>query len=460
MKHDLDIDRIKKYDAVVCGGGFTGVAAAVSAAGSGMKTLLIERNGCLGGVGTAGAVTCLLGGMDYDEGDYLFVTGGLFKRLYYSLRKTGDCVDVYSINRDRNPHAWHRGLAQSIIFDNEAMKRLLDGIVTGTGVDVIYNSYIFDAASGKNKMEYILAAGKGGVTAVYGDAFIDCTGDADIAFMAGCPYEKGRPEDNLMTPATLIMNIENVDTEKLLDYIEKNNSPRFREEIKGLLKKDSWPFEFEIFISMLINRTGRHMINSIRQVGVDGTDEESITMGFIDGRIQNKRLFDIIQKNFPGYGDAVMASTAEMLGIRETRRIKGDYILGLDDLLMGKGFDDTIALSSYGFDLPDPQKPSYQPLEGKSIGGRYTMIPYRCLVPQNIDNLVVAGRSISVERDVLGPVRVMGPCIGTGHAAGTAALQIADGKKNKSIDLSKLKDSLREQECILGENEICKVRRT
>jgi hypothetical protein len=462
MKHTLNINKELNYEVVVCGGGLTGFAAAVTAARSGKRTLLIEKSGCMGGVATSGMVCSLLGGMDYIDEKYYFVTGGLFKELYYDLRKNNECVDVYGINRTRSPHAWFSGLAEAIIFDNEAMKRLLDEKAMEAGVDLLYFTYIHDVSIKDTTIDYIVAANKDGNTAIKGKVFIDCTGDADIAAMSGNSFIKGREEDNLMTPATLIMNLDNVNTESLLEYIEKNNSPRFRKEILELRDKGIWNFDIEILITMLLNRSGYHMANTIRQVGVDGVDASSLTKGMIEGRIDNKKLHDILVEYFPAYSNSQIASTGETIGIRETRRLKGKFVLKLSELLEGTQFNDVIALASYCFDLPDPKKPSYQPLEGRAIKKNYTEIPYGTLLPDKTDNLIVAGRSISVEREVLGPIRVMGPCIGMGQAAGMAASVILNGSNVSfcKISTDELRNSLEEIDCIVDADKIQEVMKT
>ncbi len=461
MIHELIIDKTANYEVVVCGGGMTGFAAAVTAARQGKKTILIEKTGCLGGVATSSAVTSLLGGMDYEDGNFRFVTGGLFKELYYKLREKDECVDIYKINRNRSPHAWYSGLSEAIIYNNEAMKRLLDNLTVESGCDLLYFSQFIDIKCEGNRIKYILIANKDGITSITGNVFVDCTGDADLAFRAGCTIVKGRTEDNLMMPATLIMDLENVDTETLLTYIEENDSPRFREEIKKLREAGEWNFPIEIYISFLLNRPGSHMVNSIRQVGIDGTDAKSLTRGMIEGRRDNKKLFEIVKNNFPGYKDSVISSMAETIGIRETRRIVGEYMLTLDDLLEGKDFDDIICISSYCFDVPDPKRPSYQPLEGKQIKKKYAEVPYRCMLPDKLDNLIVAGRSISVERIVMGPLRVMGPCIGMGQAAGMAAvISSIENISLRDVDVSQLQDRLLGLDCIIDERNVCIVERS
>jgi len=192
------------------------------------------------------------------------------------------------------------------------------------------------------------------------------------------------------------------------------------------------------------------MINTIRQVGVDGTDGLSISNAILDGRDESFRLFEIVKNHFPGFENSAIFRIADNIGIRETNRIKGVYTLTVEDLIENKKFDDTIAISSYGWDLPDPSKPSFQPMEKIERKNCYTYIPYRCLLPLGIDNLIVTGRSISVQRDALGPVRVMGPCIAMGQAAGLASyLSINSSSNYRNIDITKLKNLLVEQNCIL-----------
>ena len=209
-----------------------------------------------------------------------------------------------------------------------------------------------------------------------------------------------------------------------------------------------------------MTKPGYHMINTIRQVGIDGTDGKSLTKGMIQGRRENKQLYDLLTEYFPGFENSNIANTADTIGIRETRRIIGDFVLSLKALMRGEVFEDVIALASYCFDLPDPKKPSLQPLEGERIKKNYTEIPYKCMLPDNINNLLVAGRSISVEREVLGPIRVMGPCIGMGQAAGMAASMAYDNKiLINDVAIDKLKKNLSRIDCITDESQICVVRK-
>lgn len=462
MKHLLSISSQKNYDIVVCGGGFTGVACAYMAALKGKKVALIEKTGSLGGVGTIAAVPILLGGITYKEenNEYQFVVGGLFKRLYEDLRKSDSCINIYDIDRNKSPHGWYSSLANSIIFDIEQTKSLLDQYMKEANVDLYYFSSVIDTKVENNKINYVIVSNKSGNHIFNGKVIADCTGDADIAHMSGCEYTLGRDSDNLMAPASLIMTVENVDTDEYVNEIVLNNSPRYKEKIKELRDKGIWNFPYDILISIQLNQKNLHLINTIRQVGVDGTDSDSLTNGMIDGREENLKLFSILKEHFKGFKNAHIASMAEMIGIRETRRIKGLYTLTINDLIEGTEFDDVISLSSYGFDLPDPKKPSYQPYHEKKVKlkSSITKIPYRCLVPNTISNLICPGRAISVERDVLGPIRVMGPCTGMGMAAGIACdLAVELSCSIKDVPIKDLQTRLVNENCIINEDQIIKI---
>ena len=204
-----------------------------------------------------------------------------------------------------------------------------------------------------------------------------------------------------------------------------------------------------------VNQKDTFMINTIRQVGIDGTDGNSLSQGIIDGRKENFELFEIAKKYFPGFKNATVKDIAPVIGIRETRRISGEYILSVEDLISGKDFDDGIAISGYGWDLPDPKKPSHHRSSEIKRSSPFTQIPYRCLIPKGIDNLITVGRCISVEREVLGPVRVMAPCIAMGEAAGIAtSLALKNNSKYKEVDAIALREKIKKNNGIVSRTQI------
>ncbi|MGV8136628.1 MAG: FAD-dependent oxidoreductase [Mangrovibacterium sp.] len=433
--------RVEPYDLIVCGGGPSGCAAALSAAGTGMKVLLVEMQAQLGGTGTSGLVSHWLGGRNI-KGEW--VVGGIFKSLTEEAQKKGIAL-IPGLNAEEKyqPHGWYKSLGAGIPFDPYAVAALLDEKMIQHGVDVLLMTKVIDVKKGKNKIESIFLNNKSGTFEVSAKAYIDCTGDGDVMAMCGCNFIKGN-DDQLMAPASLMFHVYHADQDMLADYIIKNDAPRFKKEIQKLRDEGKWNLPVDIFISVQMLEKGSMMINTSRLTRVDGTDGESISQGLMSGRRETYELFDLMKKHFPGFRDARIRCVSGMLGIRETRRLKGDFILTVNDLVFGKSFEDTIGYSAYGWDLPDPVKPSVQPMNEKKIKvPERTPIPYRIMLPKGTDNLVCAGRIVSVERDVLGPLRVTAPCMAMGEAAGMAAKQVIERNISFSkVDIQSLKESL------------------
>ena len=308
------------------------------------------------------------------------------------------------------------------------------------------------------RITHLIVSNKGGLTAIPVATVVDATGDGDLAARSGCAFVKGRTEDGLMTPATLMFHVDHVDQDALASDIYRTKSHRFRELIADLREKGIWGFDYDIFISVQLNEKGTLMINTTRICDVDGTDGRSISRGMMQGRREVNKLFTIMREHFPGFADARIKLVAPSLGIRETRRIVGSYVQTVEDLWAEKAFADTIGFSGYGWDLPDPKRPSHQPLHGSDARKRtndYTPIPYRVLVPRPIENVICPGRAISVERDVLGPLREMGPCYAMGHAAGLAAVQaVRRGVSFADVDTDALREHLRQQGAVVDDQTL------
>lgn len=440
MLYRKEIPEGKHASLVVCGGGFAGFAAAYSAARQGVKTLLIERNGCLGGTGTQGLVNHILGERLYQpDNTYKTCIRGLFSELERRLLAADGGLDVDRIDLSLPPHGWYGGLGVGLIFDHEKMKLLLEEMLLEVGAKLLYYTDIIDVVREKNRITGVIVHSKSGLSLIRGDCFIDATGDGDVAALAGCAFEKGNEEGG-MAPASLEMHVENVDSEQLIAYMRKTRDLRFRNLIGPLREQGIWNFPYEIFISVMLTRKDVFMINTIRQVGVDGTDAGSLTAATIDGRRENFELLAVMREHFPGFRNASIRQIAPVIGIRETRRIVCEYMLSVQDLIDGVTFPDSIAVSGYGWDLPHPKRPSDQPMLGQKRKSEFTELPYRCLIPKGVDNLLAAGRCIGVERDVSGVMRVMGPCIAMGEAAGiAAALSLGSGCPLREVDAGKLR---------------------
>lgn len=426
MLYSKQIPVTETYDAVICGGGFSGFAAAYSAAREGLKTLLIEGGSSLGGVGTDGLVNHILGERYYENGKAKTCIAGLFAQIEDALIKSGDGIDYRQVDLELPPHGWKKSLGVGLIFDKDKMKLLLEQLLRKVGVHFLYMTQIVDTLREDDKLTGVVVHNKSGLYGIAGRYFVDATGDADICAMAGLETYKG-DEDGGLAAASLEMHIENVDWEALTAYMRATDDLRFTRLIDDLKARGIWKFPYEIFISVMLTKKDVFFINTIRQVGIDGTDAHSLTQGILQGRQECYDLLQIARDHFPGFQNASMRQVAPAIGIRETRRILGEYTMTVRDLLTGVSFDDSIALSGYGWDMPNPKNPSYQPFHGVVRKHRSTQIPYRCLVPKGIDNLIAVGRCISVEREALGPVRVMAACIAMGEAAGIATALALDG---------------------------------
>jgi hypothetical protein len=304
----------------------------------------------------------------------------------------------------------------------------------------------------------IITESKGGREAILGKVVIDCTGDADVAFRAGVPCEKGNQTGG-MQPPTLMFCLAGVDTEKLrlsianqprtyltdfipAEYFGQNNQfivvglrelvQRARVE-KGL----NIPNDRTIIITGL--REGEVWLNMTRVKGVDGTDARSLTMGEIEGRRQIDDIFTYLKNYVPGFERAYFTKTAPFLGIRETRRIVGHYVMTQEDVLGCRRFDDAIAVASYPIDIHRPGD------DGCTLiwcGDCYD-IPYRSLLPTRVDQLLVAGRCISTTHEAMGAIRVMATCMAMGEAAGRAAkMAVREGVSPAKINVQKLREEL------------------
>ena len=457
MLYQKELENRYTADFVVCGGGFSGFAAAVSAARAGLNTLLVEKTGCLGGTGTNCGVHHLLGAKHVNA-DYTLskCVSGLFDELESRLVQAGFAIDPYTIDQHLNPHGWKKHLGEGLVFDAEGMKYVLEQMCAEAGVQLLYYTDIVDVLRQGNRLTRLVAHNKSGLFTVTGRYFADCTGDADIVAASGCTVRTGRDGDGLMAPASLELHVENVDTAELSAYIRESGEIRFKKIIAQLREEGIWTFPYDIFISVQMPKSDVYMINTIRQVGVDGTDGQSMTDATISGRAENFRLFEIMKAHFPGFAHARIRSIANVIGVRETRRIVGEYEMTVQDVIDERTFDDVIAYSGYVWDLPDPHRPSYQPMEEKNVKkADFTPIPYRCLVPRGIENIIAPGRAISVERDVLGPLREMGPCVAMGQAAGLAAAEAAeDGAAFAAVDVKRLQAEIRKAGGIVDAEKI------
>ncbi len=444
----MKIIRTDSYDVAVFGGGTAGFSAAVAAARKGKSVCLIEKNTFLGGVATASGINQLLAGRKLNEkGEHVRVIGGIFDEFTDELIKEGNAIEPNTVDPNFNPFGWYPRMASGISCNENALKIKMDDFCEKAGVRIYYNTTAVDAEVENDRIKSVIVFNKDGFVKITADSFIDCTGDADIVHFAGCPYEKGREEDGLTTPCSTEFHVENVDADALVTYQNENQSPKLVEIIERLKSEGKWPFSAEIFVTVRLVEEDVFLINTLRQTQIDGVNEKAVTDALIQGRRDAVTLFNIMKEHFPGFKNARIRKIAEQLGVRETRRITGRYTVTVDDALSGKKYDDTVAATTYNFDLPDPIKPSYDPMMGdakKPHAERKHIVirlPYRAMLPRGVNNLIVAGRCVSVEREVMGAMRIIGPCFMMGQAAGTAA-SIAKNGDFTTVDVEALRKIL------------------
>lgn len=440
-------------DVLVVGGGPSGIIAAQAAAEDGLNVALIESKSFLGGNLTIGLPILGFLGQKGNQ-----IIKGLPQRFI-------DKLAARNAASEHRPCPLHMSIT---LVEPEAVKAVAFEMLNKCGVNVLLYTCFSGVVMDGDELKGVIIESKSGREAILAKVIIDCTGDADVAFRAGVPCEQG-DEHGGVQPPTLMFSLANVDTDKLrksiadeprtylTDFIPNEyfgRNDRFivvgmRSQMqKAKADGFSLPTERTIIITGL--QKGEAWINMTRVNGVDGTDPVSLTRGEFIARQQIDEIFRYLIKYVPGFENAFMARTAPFLGIRETRRVVGEYILNREDILSCAHFDDSIAAASYPLDIHHP------------IGGDCTLewsgdcydIPYRSLVPLKVKNLLVAGRSISTTHEAMSAIRVMAPCMAMGEAAGRAAkIAVRSGVRPSAVDIKSLKTELIENGVYLRPTE-------
>lgn len=401
------------WDVIVAGGGPSGCTAAIASAREGAKTLLLEATGALGGMGTSGLVPAWC---PFTDGKRI-IYAGLAERVLKS------CME-------QMPHVAPDHFDWTPI-DPEALKRVYDGMVSASGAKTLFNSFVAGVEmAGDGRIDAIIVGSKSGLTACKAKVFVDCTGDGDLAAWAGAEFTKG-DEGGDLQPATHCFILSNVDMYGL-QHIGSLRHHRKRDVAGEILASGKYPLIPDAHGCNSLLGAGTVGFNAGHIWGVDNSDPESVSKALMQGRLIAKSFRDALAEFLPQvYGNAFLASTGALLGVRETRRITGDYVLGFEDFKALRSFPDEIARNCYYIDVhpsrsetgKGKESSAYHLKPGESHG-----IPYRCLTPKALKNVLVAGRCISTDRPVQGSTRVMPVCLCTGEAAGAAAGMAARGK--------------------------------
>ncbi len=462
-------------DVAVVGGGVAGVAAAVAAARGGKKTLLIEKSGCLGGLATNGHVSPFDATLDNNEETF----GGIGQEILDGMDKMQEkygCPD--SPCKRVGPH-----LFKAVLLD----------LATEAGVDILFHADVIKTVAENDEVKYLVIHTKSGIEAVSAKMFIDATGDGDIfaeageEYIMGCEadsgsdlksvgldhmhfeegsttkYDAAETKDSLaVQPCSVMFSMGNVDMTK--DPTQYNNKNLKFEDL-GIDRDEFFSLEYAGTVGfeengdliplpqgrILFFATGRPnelLVNMSRVIGVDGTDAVELSKAAIIAHKQVIYIADFLKRYVPGFENSYLVESSNVLGVRETRRLIGQYVLKGVDAINCKHYDDEIACGSYIIDIHDPFGKSRA--LGGSIRGASYGIPYGCIAPKTVKNLLVCGRCISVDHIAHSSTRIQGTCVMTGQAAGAAAAVALDTDATvQSVDVQKVREALKNDGVLL-----------
>ncbi len=402
-----DIPLAHEADVIVLGGGPGGVAAAVMAAREGARTLLIERYGCLGGMASVGEVHPFMpnhaAGKCLDRPVYVEWVRAMRKYLPPQSPKV---TDELSTRDDR-------------CISKDAAMLAAEDLCLRAGAELLYHHWLADAIVDDGSIDAVVLLSKSGYTAGRAAVYVDCTGDADLAALAGCQTELGGPTGHCQ-PMTLCFKLAGVDKDRMPD---RKEITRLYDEAKGRGEIDCPRHDVLLFEWL---RDDVVHFNTTRVIHRRGTDGAELSAAEVEGRRQLREYLAFFRRHVPGFEDCWVYSVAHHIGVRETRRVRGRAQLTREDFVAASKFPDAIARVHYPIDIHNPDGGGTEHL---SIAeGDWYEIPYGCIVPAGAANLLIGGRPISVDHAVHSSMRVMPPACSVGQAAGLAAA-IAAGRK-------------------------------
>lgn len=398
-----DLPVVSSADVVVCGGGPAGVCAAIASARMGADTLLIESQGCLGGIWTAS----LLG--------YILDMGG----------KKGILKEIAAAILKRNEAALRFREGESMTFDPEILKLVLEGICLKAGVRIRYFTRIAAAVKQGRRVHAAVLESKSGREAVLGKVFIDCTGDGDFAYQAGCGFDWGNPVDGSFQPMSFNVMVTGINYEEAKPYIiaSRNSSPNKKALLKEMKKAGFTPSYAGPSIFLI--RKDLYVMMSNHEYRLKGISAEDLTRATIEGRAEMFAQIDALRKYGGIWKNMRIVATPDQLGVREGRRVHGLYTVSAEDLRLGRSQPDAVCKVRFPIDVHSTNPDKTKGIEGKSFRAKPYDIPLRALIAKDVDGLLMAGRCISGDFIAHSSYRVTGNAAPMGEAAGQIAAKAA-----------------------------------
>ncbi len=411
INYQKNLEIYGEYDLVVLGGGPAGVCAATEASRNGAKTLLVEATGMLGGMATSACVGPFM--TSYDRDGNRKIVGGLFDEIIDMLDKknavyrpeTMPSNSIYTSYIDK----YHKHVTPFNSFD---LQVVLDDLVKNSNCDLLLYTRFVDVILNGNEIDGVVLSALEGLIYVKAKYFIDATGNADVAERAGVPTWKGEEETFIPQPGTLMFEIDGVNDD---EFIKFGTRPKYP------IKPYRTP------------RYGCYKINHEHVFNVDATNSKSMTDAHVEARKQVIDSYNTLVETVDGFENSAISQVASVFGVRESRHIKGEYTLTVEDVANGVKFDDRIACYGFGMDVH---------IRSKEMSGNFKVevapvyyVPLRCLLPKNVENLMVAGKTISCLSQAAGGLRCMPCAMSMGQAAGaTVSIANKNNLKVKNVD--------------------------
>ncbi|QQO08886.1 FAD-dependent oxidoreductase [Breznakiella homolactica] len=454
LQYGADLPVLGEYDVIVAGGGMAGVAAAVAAGRTGAKTCLVERLQTVGGIATAGLMNLFY--TPYE------VMSGFGRELFSVLESKGGAVK-----------------GETVPFDQELCVSEFFRFLSEAKVDLFLDTWICGVSKNSaGDVDGLLVVNKPGMGILKGKRIVDATGDGDVSFYTGFPYEQGRAEDHKMRPLTLLFTVGGIDCRKFLDYVKENPGEFSPDPNQCIVNEETGEIRVFGFFSIvekakkagylydscnyfrieaMFPERGTATINTIRVYDSDGTRNSDIVSAVVEARRQQSKIMEFVRMFIPGMEKSFLTSTGQIIGVRDTRRIVGELYMTEDDIAAGRDWPDSIGYCKGRQTLghqgeghsPDGTEGSENDYAVRQAVGRMVSfkIPYRILIPKGSKTVLLAGRNVSCDFLAHKHLRNQPACITTGTAAGiAAAVSAGDNTAVGDVDLSKIRNYLGDSE--------------